>query len=216
MTIFILDLDNTLFDTRSIPAELTGRLHSRLRQANAECRSVSSEVLEQAIRDTWYAPFSVVCERYSLHDTFVSIWHEWQESVSFDQPLTPYSDVISSLRLLRDQGHYLCLLTSGYRRFQQAKIEALGIAPLFDEIHIDAVDESCLGKAAIISDLLLSRNWNRKDLLIVGDSATNEIDAGLRLGVSTIQILRPGVIATNLADRHIHSLVELCHDIGSP
>ena len=31
MTIFILDLDNTLFDTRSIPAELTDRLHSRLR-----------------------------------------------------------------------------------------------------------------------------------------------------------------------------------------
>jgi putative hydrolase of the HAD superfamily len=106
-------------------------------------------------------------------------------------------------------------LTSGYRRFQQAKIEALGISPLFDEIHIDAVDESCLGKAAIISDLLLSRSWNRKDLLIVGDSATNEIDAGLRLGISTIQILRPGVIATNLADRQIHSLVELCHDTGS-
>ena len=215
MTIFILDLDNTLFDTRSIPAELTGRLHSRLRQANAECYAVSSEVLEQAIRDTWYVPFSVVCERYSLPDTFVSIWNEWQESVSFDQPLVPYSDVVNSLRILRDQGHHLCLLTSGYRRFQQAKIEALGISPLFDEIHIDAVDESCLGKAAIISDLLLSRSWNRKDLLIVGDSATNEIDAGLRLGISTIQILRPGVIATDLADRHIHSLVELCHDTGS-
>jgi len=215
MTIFILDLDNTLFDTRSIPAELTGRLHSRLRQANAECHAVSSEVLEQAINETWYAPFSVVCERYSLPRTFLAIWNEWQESVSFDQPLVPYSDVVNSLRILRDQGHHLCLLTSGYRRFQQAKIEALGISPLFDEIHIDAVDESCLGKAAIISDLLLSRNWTRKDLLIVGDSATNEIDAGLRLGISTIQILRPGVIATNLADRQIHSLVELCHDTGS-
>jgi FMN phosphatase YigB (HAD superfamily) len=215
MTIFILDLDNTLFDTRSIPAELTGRLHSRLRQANAECHAVSSEVLEQAINETWYAPFSVVCERYSLPRTFLAIWNEWQESVSFDQPLVPYSDVVNSLRILRDQGHHLCLLTSGYRRFQQAKIEALGISPLFDEIHIDAVDESCLGKAAIISDLLLSRSWNRKDLLIVGDSATNEIDAGLRLGISTIQILRPGVIATNLADRQIHSLVELCHDTGS-
>jgi FMN phosphatase YigB (HAD superfamily) len=215
MTIFILDLDNTLFDTRSIPAELTGRLHSRLRQANAECHAVSSEVLEQAINETWYAPFSVVCERYSLPRTFLAIWNDWQETVSLDQPLVPYSDVVNSLRILRDQGHHLCLLTSGYRRFQQAKIEALGISPLFDEIHIDAVDESCLGKAAIISDLLLSRNWTRKDLLIVGDSATNEIDAGLRLGISTIQILRPGVIATNLADRQIHSLVELCHDTGS-
>ena len=215
MTIFILDLDNTLFDTRSIPAELTGRLHSRLRQANAECHAVSSEVLEQAINETWYAPFSVVCERYSLPRTFLAIWNDWQETVSFDQPLVPYPDVMSSLQILRNQGHLLYLLTSGYRRFQRAKIEALRITQLFDEIHIDAVDEFCLGKAAIISDLLLSRNWNRKDLLIVGDSATNEIDAGLRLGISTIQILRPGVVATDLADRHIHSLLELCHDTAS-
>ena len=176
---------------------------------------MSSEVLEQAINDTWYAPFSVVCERYSLPRTFLAIWNEWQETVSFDQPLIPYPDVMSSLETLRSQGHLLYLLTSGYRRFQRAKIDALGITQLFDEIHIDAVDESCSGKVAIISDLLLSRNWNRKDLLIVGDSATSEIDAGLRLGIPTIQILRPGIIATDLADRHIHSLVELCHDTAS-
>lgn len=216
MTIFILDLDNTLFDTRSIPEELTDRLHSRLRQANADCHAVSSETLERAINDTWYAPFSDVCERHSLPRTFVSIWNDWQETVSFDRPLIPYPDVMSSLRILRNQGHHLCLLTSGYRRFQQAKIEALGFTPLFDEIHIDAVDESCLGKAAIIQDLVLSRQWNRKDLLIVGDSAVNEIDAGLRLGISTIQILRPGVVATDLADRHIHSLLELCVNSSFP
>jgi hypothetical protein len=71
MTIFILDLDNTLFDTRSIPEELTDRLHSRLRQANADCQAVSSEtILERAINDTWYAPFSDVCERHSLPRTF--------------------------------------------------------------------------------------------------------------------------------------------------
>jgi putative hydrolase of the HAD superfamily len=98
---------------------------------------------------------------------------------------------------------------------QQAKIDALGIAQLFDEIHIDAVDESGPGKAAIISELLHSRKWNREDVLIVGDSAANEIDAGVRLGISTVQILRPGVVATDLAERHIHSLLELCIDTSA-
>jgi len=216
MTIFILDLDNTLFDTRSIPAELINSLHSRLRLANEDWLAVPSEILEQAINDTWYAPFSVVCSRYCLPEMFLSIWNEWQETVSFGEPLSLYPDVLSSLQILRDQGHFLCLLTSGYRRLQRAKIESLGINQLFDEIHIDAVDESGPGKAAIISELLLSRKWNRKDLLIVGDSATNEIDAGVRLGISTVQILRPGVLATDLADRHIHSLLELCVDWSSP
>ncbi len=212
MTIFILDLDNTLFDTRSIPAEIIDRLHFRLRIANEESRAVPPEILEQAINDTWYAPFSVVCDKYSLPEMLRSIWNEWQETVSFDQPLPLYPDVWSSLQTLRDQGHRLCLLTSGYRRLQRAKIEALGITRFFDEIHIDAVDESGSGKAAIISELLLSGKWIREDLLIVGDSATNEIEAGVRLGISTVQILRPGVVATELADRHIYSLLELCID----
>ncbi len=212
MTIFILDLDNTLFDTRSIPAEIIDRLHSRLRIANEDSCAVPPEILEQAINDTWYTPFSVVCDRYSLPEMFRSIWNEWQETVSFDQSLPLYPDVIRSLQKLRVQGHLLCLLTSGYRRLQLAKIDALGIAQLFDEIHIDAVDESGPGKAAIISELLHSRKWNREDVLIVGDSAANEIDAGVRLGISTVQILRPGVVATNLAERHIQSLLELCID----
>lgn len=216
MTIFILDLDNTLFDTRSIPAELIDRLHSRLRIANEESRAVPPPVLEQAINDTWYAPFSLVCARYSLPEMFLNIWNEWQETVSFDKPLPLYPDVLSSLQTLRDQGHRLCLLTSGYRRLQRAKIEALGITRFFDEIHIDAVDESGSGKAAIISEWLLSGRWIREDLLIVGDSATNEIDAGVRLGISTVQILRPGVVAAEFADRHIHSLLELCIDTSVP
>jgi FMN phosphatase YigB (HAD superfamily) len=215
MTIFILDLDNTLFDTRSIPAEIIDRLHSRLRIANEESCAAPPKILEQAINDTWYTPFSVVCDRYSLPEMFRSIWNEWQDTVSFDQSLPLYPDVIRSLQKLRAQGHLLCLLTSGYRRLQQAKIDALGIAQLFDEIHIDAVDESGPGKAAIISELLHSRKWNREDVLIVGDSAANEIDAGVRLGISTVQILRPGVVATDLAERHIHSLLELCIDTSA-
>lgn len=210
MTIFIFDLDNTLFDTRSIPANLIDRLHSGLRFANEESRAVPAETLERAIHDTWFVPFSTVCDRYSLPEMFRAIWNEWQETLVFEEPLPLYPDVISSLQELRNQGHHLCLLTSGYRRLQRAKIEALGIVQLFDEIHIDAVDESSSGKAAMISELLLSKNWNPQDLLIVGDSASSEIDAGARLGIYTVQILRPGVVATELADRRIHSLLELC------
>lgn len=215
MTNFILDLDNTLFDTRSIPASLIHCLHSDLRLANKESHAVPPDILEKAINDAWYAPFSVVCDRYSLPDIFQCIWNDWLETVSFGQSLPLYPDVVCALQKLRVQGHYLCLLTSGYRRLQQAKIEALGIAHLFDEVHIDAVEESSPGKAAIILELMRSRKWNREDLLIVGDSAASEIDAGIRLGISTVQILRPGVIATDRAERHIHSLLELCADTAS-
>jgi hypothetical protein len=72
MTILILDLDNTLFDTRSIPAELTES--PAFSAAAGECGvpgCVFRNVLERAINDTWYAPFSVVCERHSLPRTFV-------------------------------------------------------------------------------------------------------------------------------------------------
>ena len=48
MRIFILDLDNTLFDTRSIPAEIIDRLHSRFRVSNEESCAGPPEILEQA------------------------------------------------------------------------------------------------------------------------------------------------------------------------
>jgi FMN phosphatase YigB (HAD superfamily) len=71
------------------------------------------------------------------------------------------------------------------------------------------VDESHAGKESILAELLQLRDWKPADLRIVGDSETNEIAAGIRLQIPTIQILRPGIQKAETASRHIMTLLEL-------
>ena len=48
-----------------------------------------------------------------------------------------------------------------------------------------------------------------KDVLVVGDNPDSEIEAGNQLGITTVQILRPGVIRGNNAAYYIDELAEL-------
>ena len=205
--VVIFDLDNTLFDTRSIPDSVTGNLFAALRGANMGRDCVPAEVLDQAIEDSWFVPFPIVAAKHGLPQRLLEVWANAQQTLRLPERLLPFSDVIETLKAIHA---FKCLLTSGYQRVQWQKIEALGITQLFNLIVIDAVDAQVhLGKEKILSDLMQSRNWKPHEMLIVGDSASSEIVAGIQLGIPTVQILRPGVQRTETADRHIHSLTEL-------
>ncbi|MFQ3616473.1 MAG: HAD hydrolase-like protein [Cyanobacteriota bacterium] len=47
------------------------------------------------------------------------------------------------------------------------------------------------------------------EVLVVGDNPDSELAAGNRLGICTVQTLRPGVEKSKLATHHIHTLGEL-------
>ncbi len=206
---FVFDLDNTLFETRSIPASITSRLFDSMRAANIGDDAVDAGILERAFHDSWSIPFPVVAVHHQLPKRLLSVWTEFHQSLTFPEPLNPFPDVVETLQLLRSRGHFLCLLTSGYRRVQLAKVDALGLGTLFDLILVDAMDENHPGKEKILADLLESHSWQPANIIIIGDSPTSEIAAGVRLGIPTVQILRPGVERTEAAGRHIHSLTEL-------
>lgn len=203
----IFDLDNTLFDTRSIPARITQPVYAALRTVNEQNRFVSNETLERVFQESWFVPFPAIAAAHGLPECMVKLWESAQQQIRFSEPLHPYPDVVDALRKIT---LFKCLLTSGYRQVQEGKIRALGIGSLFDLIRIDAVDDPVhYGKRQFMEELMQNRGWLPSELLVVGDSAANEIAAGRALGIPTVQILRPGVIRTELADRHIQSLTEL-------
>ena len=121
-------------------------------------------------------------------------------------PMYGYGD----LDALTDLSAQLFLVTSGFRRLQNSKIRALGIAPFFAAIHVDAIDESghC-GKQKLFADTLRVHQFQSHQVLIVGDNHDSEIAAGVRLGLRTVQTLRPGVSRSALAMHHIQTLHEL-------
>jgi FMN phosphatase YigB (HAD superfamily) len=56
---------------------------------------------------------------------------------------------------------------------------------------------------------LETRKLRSEKVLIVGDNPDSEIEAGNRLGIKTVQILRPGVPRADNASYHIQTFHQL-------
>jgi putative hydrolase of the HAD superfamily len=126
------------------------------------------------------------------------------DSMSIRARLRPAPTSLSALRARR------FLVTSGFRRLQESKIEALGIAPLFEAIFVDAIDEpGPKGKERIFREILERHALRTDEVLVVGDNPASEIEAGNRLRLTTVQILRPGVTRGGNAKHVISGLAEL-------
>jgi putative hydrolase of the HAD superfamily len=99
------------------------------------------------------------------------------------------------------------LVTSGFRRLQESKIRALGITDWFTSIYIDAIEEpDRRGKQQIFAEILTRQGLRPEQVIVVGDNADSEIEAGHRLGIETVQILRPGVPLAENATWQVHDL----------
>jgi putative hydrolase of the HAD superfamily len=61
----------------------------------------------------------------------------------------------------------------------------------------------------LFARILSDHDLHPAHVLVVGDSAESEIAAGNRLGMRTVQILRPGVPCAANASLHISGLVDL-------
>ena len=79
-----------------------------------------------------------------------------------------------------------------------------------DAGRFDAIDEpNRRGKHDFFQDMLSAHGLRPDEVLVVGDNPDSEIEAGNRLGMKTIQVLRPGVPPSERAARQIRGLMEL-------
>ena len=203
----ILDLDYTLFSPRSIPKAVFAPLFDAVRRANVGAAALTPAQVDAAFETAWDQPFDEVVRRHALPAALQHAWRRAQRDLRITVPLQAYPDVAALAGLVVP----LVLVTSGYRATQESKIAALGIAPLFRSVHIDAVDEPSqpLGKLAIFQAIVAEYGWAADRTLAIGDSAESELAAGQELGMITVQVLRPGVVACASADYRIQSLTEL-------
>jgi FMN phosphatase YigB (HAD superfamily) len=200
----IFDLDNCLSAGREVPERIYQPGFDAIRQANDGL--LTEAQLASAFEDAWRLAIDDVAERHKFSAAMKDAAMKAFAKMEMDEPMHGYPD----LHHLRDIDARHFLVTSGFRRLQESKITALGIASWFDEIIIDAIDEpGQRGKEGIFRDLLQQQSLKPRDVLVVGDNPHSEIAAGNRLGCRTIQILRPGVKRGETAWHHIQSLDEL-------
>ena len=204
----IFDLDDTLFPVSSLAPELLEPARAAARRANAGPGSVAAEHLERALAAAGRQPFLRVAREHGLPVSVVQAWSGVHASTRVSGTLAPFDDVVPVLSHMAQRRF---LVTTGFRVFQESKVAALGVASLFDRIYIDAVDDPAghVGKVGTFRRLLEECDLEAAHVLVVGDDDKSEIDAGRALGMTTVQILRPGIVPATGADYRINSLYEL-------
>jgi len=200
----IFDLDSCLSAANEVGDQLFQPAFDAIRRANHG--TVSEDALKQAFSECWRFPFDDVAHRYGFTDEMTKAGFAAFARIEVTEPMHGYGD----LHILRELRQKRFLVTSGFRRLQESKVNALGIRKLFAEIRIDAIDEpGSKGKAQHFEEILKSHSLKSEAVIVVGDNPDSEIAAGNRLGMKTVQVLRPGVLRGDNATLYIHSLNEL-------
>jgi len=200
----IFDLDNCLSAADEVGEQLCQPAFDAIRAANRG--ALSEEALSEAFADCWRHSLDFVAARHGFSEEMLAAGWSVFARTRVEGPMRGYSD----LALLSELPVQRFLVTSGFRGLQESKIKALGFEPLFTAIYIDAIDDpDRKGKQKIFEAILAEHQLAPGDVLVVGDNPDSEIEAGNRLGISTVQILRPGVPRGETATHHIHTLAEL-------
>jgi FMN phosphatase YigB (HAD superfamily) len=202
----ISDLDNTLYAARSVPRATLRPLFDAVRAANQAGAILPEARLEDALEACWDRSFDEVALAYALPAALCQAWAAAAAELEVTEPLQLYPDVsvlwALSLRLF--------LVTTGYRRLQESKIAALGLADRFDAVYVDALGESIrTGKEGVFRRLLAEQRLIPAEVVVLGDNEDSEIAAGRRLGLWTVQVLRERSVPASTVDRKIRSLHEL-------
>ena len=200
----IFDLDNCLSAAVEVGAQLFEPAFKAIRRANRG--TLTEAELKEAFSDCWRHPLDFVAAKHRFSKEMLDAGWEVFAQMEVEVPMHGYPDldVLAELPVQR------FLVTSGFRRLQESKVKALGIEHLFTAIHIDAIDEpDRQGKLRIFETILDRHGFKPDEVLVVGDNADSEIDAGNRLWIKTVQVLRPGVTRASKATHHIRGLAEL-------
>ncbi|MEC4593329.1 MULTISPECIES: HAD family hydrolase [Nitrospirillum] len=200
----IFDLDNCLAPADGIGVALMRPVFDAITAANGG--TLAPDALDAAFADIWRHPLDWVSRTHG----FSPAMHQAAWTATAGLEVTGAMADYGDLPLLAGLGLPLYLVTSGFRRLQQSKVRALGLAPHMKGIHIDAIDEAGHpGKAALFRMLLDQSGVPAAQALVVGDNPESEIAAGNSLGMPTVQSLRPGVVWDGRARFHIRDLRDL-------
>ena len=164
------------------------------------------ELSAAAIADCWVHALDVVACKHGFSAAMLDAGWRAFRTLEVKQPLRGYGDLdaLATLPVAR------FLVTSGFRRLQESKIDALGVRRLFVEIHVDAIDEvPRSSKREIFAGIAARHGLEPAEVLVIGDNAESELAAGRSLGMPTVQVLRPGVPRDENARWHIGNFGEL-------
>lgn len=202
--ILILDLDDTIFETGSMDAQIfepaTSVIFSHFQNENQTFRL-------EIQKDLWSYPFDFVQSKYDIPSHIIDEFYNQISKIDYNTlKVCPFKDysIIQKMNIEK------ILVTTGFKELQLAKVKALNIENDFQSIHIDDPRTSPRNtKLEIFQKILKTSNKKAHDFVVIGDNPNSEIKAGHQLAMKTIQRKSKTKAISDLANHVIDSFESL-------
>ncbi len=183
ITSLILDLDDTIFPTRSIGREY---LEPLFRKIPFPEYGYTEKDIEDIFDALWEHPMADVAASYNFPEKLIREYHHFASVQPFEFNIRPYQDY-DFLTSLPQTMH---LVTTGTTPVQQKKIDALGIRADFKHILVNDPFIFEGGKKACFEKILEIESLQPDEVLVIGDNKDSEIAAAKKLAIPWVLIDR--------------------------
>lgn len=173
----ILDLDNTIFPVPSIGHKLFAPLFALIEQEGShkdELEKIKDEVMRR--------PFQHVAKDHHFSEALTQKCVAILKELAYNDKIEPFEDYALVKRWPVDK----FLVTTGFVKMQQSKVDSMGLAPDFKEIHI--VDPATTNKTKkdVFADIIQRHGYAKEEMLVIGDDPNSEIKAARELGIDAV------------------------------
>lgn len=202
--LLIFDLDDTLFETKSISEKSFKPIFDKFDILLT--KRYGKEKTERIVSELWKFPFDFVSQKHKfgnkLNSEFASLINEFEYQLNIK--------TFKDFGIIQNLQQEKILVTTGFLKLQNAKIRDLGIEKEFSEIYIDDIlDPKRIHKKGIFKNILLKKNIKPDLIYVIGDNPNSELKAGFELDLNTIQVSKFGQEKTEYAKHHITDFSEL-------
>lgn len=173
----IYDMDNTLFPVSDIGPELFRPLFDRI-----EASDSYSEQMDNIKKDLMRKPFQEVAKTYDFDNQLIHDGDKILSELTYEKEIKLFEDYPAILELPGER----FLVTTGYKKMQQSKINSMGVSKDFKDIIVVDPSISNLTKKDIFAQIMSKNGYLPNDILVIGDDPDSEIKAAKELGIETV------------------------------
>jgi putative hydrolase of the HAD superfamily len=198
--VLLLDLDNTIYPVSSIAVELFSKLFKHI-ENNPEYTGDPERIKQEIQR----IPFQKVIPKFSFSPKLAHECNEMLRNLTYDKPMNPFEDY----RIIKKLPIKKYLVTSGYTKLQESKVDQLKIRQDFEAIYILDMEKSQYSKKDIFVQILSEESISASEAVVIGDDLDSEIKAGKDLGIDSLLYDRCGKQKHNSKVISIRNFYEL-------
>lgn len=203
--LIFFDLDNCIFDTYCLGENFLADVLAIADRAEKE-GIITKETNKEFKHGLWYTSLIDIARKLKMPEDLIKEMNQAHQDLILPDKLVDFGDIdeIAKLKVRK------ILVTTGYEKFQQGKIDRLGLSNAFERIVInDPSKQVVLGKTRIFRDIAREFGLGPKECLVIGDNPNSELGSGKELGMITVQTLRPRVNKVDGFDHYIGTFREL-------